>query len=169
MVTDRSRKRLPPYVSYRTFWNFVLKLQEEGIPARIDRSYWEVHFSGSTGNQLVAALRFLGLMDTDDLPTGRLKTLVSSKAERRTEVLKEIAADSYSFLLSGSFDSQKATYSQLGETFRNAFNLTDDVNRKCIKFFVALANDAKIPLSPFITKRFRETHSNPVAKKVFMS
>ncbi len=163
MVNDNSRKRSPPYVSYRTFLNFIDGLQQR-VPARIDRSYWGDMLSGSTGNQLMAALRFLGLMDASGKPTVRLKPLVSAKGDQRRELLKEIAYESFGFVLKGSFDPQNATYAQLWEVFHDTFPLTDDVNRKCIKFFIALASDIGIPLSPFITKRSRSTHTSAGTK-----
>jgi hypothetical protein len=58
---ETSKKHLPPYVSYRTFRNFLERLQQH-IPSRIDRSYWGDFLSGSNGIQLMAALRFLKLM-----------------------------------------------------------------------------------------------------------
>jgi hypothetical protein len=154
MVAEKSRKRLPPYVSYRTFRNFIDGLQQ-GIPARIDRSYWGDRLSGSTGIQLLAALRFLGLVDANGIPTDRLKQLVSAKGDKRAELLREVTSEAFSFLLLSSFDLQTATYAQLQEVFHYTFQLTGDVSRKCIKFFIALASDAAIPLSPFITKHFR--------------
>jgi len=163
MVNDKSRKRLPPYVSYRTFLNFIDGLQQR-MPARIDRSYWGDMLSGSTGTQLMAALRFLGFIDASGRPTGRLRPLVSAKGDQRRELLKEIAYEAFGFVLQDSFDPQNATYAQLQEVFHGTFQLTDDVSRKCIKFFIALASDAGIPLSPFITKRFRSTHTSTGTK-----
>ena len=154
MIIDRNRKHLPPYISYRTFWNFISRLQE-GIPARVDRSYWGDVLSGSTGNHLMATLRFLGLVDANATPTARLRQLVPARGEQRTELLKQITSESFIFLLEGSLDPQTATYSQLEEVFRDSFQSTGDVNRKCIKFFVALAADAGIPLSPHVIRRFR--------------
>lgn len=158
MTSDRIRKRLPPYVSYRTFHNFLEGLLQ-GIPARIDRSYWGDRLSGSTGIQLVSALRFLGLIDVNGLPTARLKQLVAAKGTLRSEQMKDMTTEAYSFLLGGSFDPQTATYAQLQEVFHYIFQLSGDVSRKCIKFFLALANDAGIPLSPFVTKRMRASHT----------
>ncbi len=168
MVMDKSRKRLPPYVSYRTFQNFVDGL-EQGIPARIDRSYWGERFSGSTGTQLIAALRFLGLMDANGIPTNRLKLLVSARGDRRAELFREITTEAFSPLLQGSFDLQTATYAQLQEAFQYTYQLTGDMSRKCIKFFVALASDAAISLSPFITKRLRSIRSSTGNKTVTKS
>jgi len=89
MTIDKSRRRLPPYISYRTFDNFIGRLQQQ-VPSRIDRSYWGETLSGSTGTQLMAALRFLNLVDTNGKPTNQLKLIAASKGEQRTEALKEI-------------------------------------------------------------------------------
>ena len=168
MVKDKGRKRLPPYVSYRTFQNFIDRLQQ-GIPSRIDRSYWGDRLSGSTGIQLMSALRFLGLIDASGTPTSQLRLLASAKDTQRTEILRQITTEAFSFLLQGSFDLQSSTYAQLEEAFHNTFELTDSVSRKCVKFFVELASAAGVPLSPFIAKRLRSIRSStgtkPVIKK----
>ena len=72
MTADERRKHSPPYVSYKTFKHFIAKLQQR-FPARIDRSYWGEMFSGSTGTQLILALRFLNLMDDNARPMPSLK------------------------------------------------------------------------------------------------
>ena len=156
ITNDKARKRLPPYISYRTFHNFLEELQQ-GVPSRIDRSYWGERMSGSTGTQLVTALRFLGLIDGNEAPTDRLRKLAMLKGNSKTEYLRQITTDSFGFL--SGVDLQQATYAQLEEAFRNAFQLTGDVSRKCIKFYVAIATDAGFSLSKFITKRLRSPRS----------
>ncbi len=156
MVSERLNRRSPPYVSYRTFRNFIDELQHR-MPARIDRSYWGERLSGSTGVQLMAALRFMGLVDGDGVPTERLRELVAARSAQRNGLLSAIAYEAFDFVLKGRFDPQTATYAQIQEVFQNNFQLTGDVNRKCLKFFVALAGEAEIPLSPFITNRMRVT------------
>jgi hypothetical protein len=163
MVGESVRKRLPPYVSYRTFQNFIDKLQQ-GLPSRIDRSYWDGILSGSTGIQLMAGLRFLGLVDYDGRPTERLKTLVSAKREDRADIYRTIAMESYSFAFHGSLDIRNGTYNQLDEVLHDTFQLTSDVSRKCIKFFMSLTEDAGIQVSPFMTKRLRKTRLNSGTK-----
>jgi hypothetical protein len=165
MMNDKGRKRLPPYISYRTFQNFVDGLQQ-GIPGRIDRSYWGDRLSGSTGTQLIAALRFLALVDANGAPTGQLKLLASTRGSQRAEILKQVATEAFGFLMQGSFNLQSATYAQLQEAFHNTFELTDGVNRKCVKFFVEMANAAGMPLSPFITKRLRTVHTASRTKAI---
>jgi hypothetical protein len=154
VTIEKGRKHLPPYVSYRTFFNFIERLQQR-MPSRIDRSYWGELLSGSNGTQLMAALRFLYLIDVNGKPMEMLKRLVEAKGDLRGKLLQEIADDSYGFVLKSSLDLESATYAQVVEVFHNTFQLTDDVSRKCVKFFIAMANDAGLKISPFITKRTR--------------
>jgi hypothetical protein len=165
VIGDRNRRRSPPYVSYRSFLTLLEELQR-GVPARIDRSYWEDKFSGSTGTQLMSALRFLGLIDANHVPTALLKDLVSSKGTERSGVLRKVCHDSYSFLMSNSFDPQTATYAQVEEVFVELYQVEKDVCRKCIKFFIELSNDASIPLSPFITKKTKSSRQGTSYEKV---
>jgi hypothetical protein len=165
MVAEHGRKRLPPYISYRTFHNFLEGLQQQ-MPARIDRSYWGDMLSGSTGTQLMAALRFLDLIDEYGRPTDRLKPLVSAKGDQRNNILREIASTSFDFVLDGELDPLNATYSQLEEIFNDKYQLTGQLSRKCLKFFIELSNNAGINLSPFITRRFRSGYSATNTKTV---
>ncbi len=154
MLREDDRKHLPPYISYRTFQNFLDRLQQ-GIPARIDRSYWSDKLSGSTGTQLVSALRFLKLVDANGVPAATLKLLVQARGAQRVEALSQIANNTFGFVLAGSLDPESATYAQLEDVFTKTFELSASVRRKCVKFFVAFATDAGVALSPFITRRFR--------------
>ena len=165
MVLDKEKKRLPPYVSYRTFRNFLDGLQVGGMPARIDRSYWGDRLSGTTGTQLISALRFLNLVDASGLPTNRLKMLVAARGPQRNELLRQVTFEAFAPLMKAGLDPQNATYSQLEEIFHDNFNLSGDVSRKCIKFFIMLAGDAGVHLSSFITKRLKSPRTGTNAKK----
>ena len=158
MTNEQGRKHLPPYISYRTFENFIGRLQQQ-VPARIDRSYWGETLSGSTGTQLMSALRFLNMVDGNGKPTDELKMVAASRGEDRPKALHEITFEAYSFVLQSSLDLQNATYAQLEEVFHDNFQLTPDVGRKCIKFFISLASSAGTSLSPFVTKRVRSAHT----------
>lgn len=163
MIAHTNQKRLPPYVSYRTFLNFIGRL-ERGIPARIDRSYWGDKWSGSTGTQLMTAVRFLGLVDTEGVPTNRLRQLVSAKGADRAEILRQINSEAFDLPFQG-LDPKTATYAQLEEFLRGKYGLNSGIARKCIRFLTALANDAGIPLSPFVTKNSKKTHASAGTKK----
>lgn len=164
MVSDKSRKSLPPYVSYRTFLNFVEGLQP-GIPARIDRSYWGERYSGSNGTQLMTALRFLKLIDSNGTPTTRLRQLVSSRGTQRADTLKQIGHSAFDFLSEGTLDPQVATYAQLEEAFYSTYQVTGDVARKCTKFFISLQSDAGMPLSSFILNKSRAMRASSGGKR----
>jgi hypothetical protein len=165
LVIERNKKRSPPYVSYRSFTTLLEELQR-GVPARIDRSYWGDKFSGSTGTQLISALRFLNLVDANGVPTNQLKELAAAKGLQRGDIFKKICFESFTFLASSSFDTKTATYAQLEEMFNEFYQVDRDVARKCIKFFIELSEDSDIPLSEFITKKSKKVHSVPVAEKV---
>ncbi len=165
MANYKSRKSLPPYVSYRTFRNFVDGLQL-GIPSVIDRSYWGERFSGSNGTQLVTALRFLGLIDGNGTPLTRLAQLVAARGSQRSEVLNQIGCGAYNFLIDKSLDPQVATYTQLEKVFYEAYNVTGDVARKCVKFFIELESDAGVPLSPLIMKKSKTIRASGARKKL---
>jgi len=165
LVIDRGKKRSPPYVSYRSFLTLLEDLQR-GIPARIDRSYWGDKFSGSTGTQLMSALRFLSLIDSNGLPTLQLKDLASAKGTHRSDILRKVSQESFSFLTSNSFQSETATYAQLEEVFNDVYQVDRDVARKCIKFFIEIASDSGIPLSQFITKKSKATRPVSVTEKL---
>jgi hypothetical protein len=72
-------------------------------------------------------------------------------------------------LKSPGLEPDNATYAQLQEVFKATFPVADDVSRKCIKFFIDMAREAGINLSPHILKRSRSAHGTPgirnVAKK----
>jgi len=162
--SNPGKKLPPPYVSYRTFWNFLEGLQQT-IPARIDRSYWGDRLSGSNGSQLVAALRFLDLIDFNGFPTTKLKQLVGSRGNERSEVVKRVVREAYAFLAQDAPDPQTATYAQLEEAFHDHFQLAGDVARKCIKFYICLATTGGVKLSPFVTGKTRNSHTGSTVKK----
>lgn len=165
-MLNEQKKRLPPYISYRTFQHFLEQLERDGIPGRIDRSYWGNNYSGSVGTQLIGGLHFLGLIDANNAPTARLKELViNSKRGQRADVLRQITTNAYIFLWGPDFDAQQATYSQLEELLHRNYQLTDDVARKCIKFFISMAQEAGVTVSPFILKNKRNLNSSTISKK----
>ncbi|MBN1644335.1 MAG: DUF5343 domain-containing protein [Dehalococcoidales bacterium] len=168
MTVEEGRKHLPPYVSYKTFSSFLSRLQQH-LPTRIDRSYWGDMFSGSSGTQLMAAMRFLDLVDVNARPTPHLKLLVSATGDHRAVLLKQVTTDAYGFVLKGTLDPQNATYAELEEVFQNTFRMKGDVCRKCIKFFTEITRDAGITLSPAFAKKHKvprtTTGTKIVAKK----
>ena len=80
----------PPYVSFNTFKTLLDWLKVEGVPLRLDRSFWHDKFSGSTGSQLMASLRFLGLLDGNN-PLPELENLIQAELEVQSQDSRALA------------------------------------------------------------------------------
>ena len=138
---------VPPYVPYRTFRTF-LEFLTEGIPDRIDRSVWGSRFSGTSGSQLMTALKVLGLIDATGRPQRELERLVSAEGRERREALRDMLRRSYGPVF--ELDLTRATRAQFHEAFRR-FGAREGVLAKCEAFFIQAARDAGIELSQYIT------------------
>jgi hypothetical protein len=137
---------LPPYVPYRTFQTF-LEYMQDGIPARIDRSVWGSRFSGSSGTQLMTALKSLQLVDANGHPEPVLEQLVFAEGERRRALLRGLLEDYYKPVF--RLDLARATKNQFHEAFRS-FGAREGVLTKCEAFFIQAALSAGIQLSQYI-------------------
>jgi hypothetical protein len=65
-----------------------------------------------------------------------------------------------------SLDPQIATYTQLEKIFYDVYNVTGDVARKCVKFFIELESDAGVPLSPLIVKKSKTIRATGIRKNL---
>ena len=90
MTPQEQTSAIPPYVPYRTFQTFLEFLLEEGIPGRIDKTVWGLRFSGSSGTQLMTALKVLDLVDSEAHPDDKLARLVHAEGEERRALLRHI-------------------------------------------------------------------------------
>ena len=138
-----------PYVSYRTFRNF-LELLKEGLPSRIDRSVWGPRYSGTTGQQLMTALKSLHLISENGVPAQKLEELVYSSGTQRQLKIKDILEFKYSDIF--QIDLLRATRSQFNESFRSV-GINDGMLNKCQLFFIQACQDAGIELSSYILAR----------------
>ncbi len=154
-----------PYVSYRTFRNF-LELLSEGMPARIDRSVWGPRYSGTSGQQLMTALKNLDLIDDAGVPLRALEELVVSVGAERRNYLKIILNDKYKPIF--EIDLLRATRSQFNEAFRQ-FGINEGVLSKCQLFFIQACQDAGIELSAYILARRHGLSNRKKSERVVAS
>lgn len=145
-VAKREALAVPPYLSFKTFKNFIDSLKV-GIPMRIDRTVLS-SMSGAVRSQLMAALRYLGLVSPHGVTTEKLATLVNSEGAEFSLALKAILKDGYPFLFQ-DFDLMRATTGQMEEAFRKA-GASGETIRKCVSFFLAAAKAAALPISPHV-------------------
>ncbi len=144
----RKSERIPPYVSYRTFSNFLAELRARGVPSRIDRSVM-AHKSGTIQSQLLLTLAYLGLVKGSGQITPRLQKLLESEEAERKALLREIIQTSYDFAFDGDFGLKTATSNQAEEVFQKT-GASGETVRRCIAFFLAAAKDSGIPVSSYI-------------------
>ena len=104
--SNEAGRPIPPYVSYRTFRNFITRLQE-GVPSRIDRSYLGRTLSGAAGGQLMAALSYLQLIDGENVPQENLTRLADEDTDVFRTALTTVLKDRYQPLF--ALDLEHAT------------------------------------------------------------
>lgn len=136
-----------PYMSYKGFQNYLTRFSEEGLPDRFDGTYFG-NASGSLVAQVRGTLRYLDLIDEDKLPTELLKTLADADEGVRKQYLKMIFEEKYADAL---VLSQNATAGQLADVFR-ARGLSGATVQKAITFFLGMAEDVGVDLSPHFKK-----------------
>ena len=147
----------PPYISFNTFKTLLYWLEKEGVPLRIDRSFWKEKFSGANGSKLMGALRFLGLLDGDK-PTKELEILVSSSlGDERSQIFVNILTKSYRNI---PFEElARATPNMIKEWFR-VYPVDGHTLRKATTFFINAAREAQIPMSNSIIKMTKSRRIN---------
>ena len=147
----------PPYISFNTFKTLLYWLEKEGVPLRIDRSFWKEKFSGANGSKLMGGLRFLGLLDGDK-PTKELEILVSSSlGGERSQIFVNILTKSYRNI---PFEElARATPNMIKEWFR-VYPVDGHTLRKATTFFINAAREAQIPMSNSIIKMTKSRRIN---------
>ena len=144
MTPQEQTPAIPPYVPYRTFQTFLEFLLEEGIPGRIDKTVWGPRFSGSSGTQLMTALKVLELVDSEAHPDDKLDRLVHAEGEERRVLLRDILEGFYKPVF--ELDLSRASKGQFRDAFRR-FGTKEGVLTKCEAFFIRAAQAAGIKLS----------------------
>lgn len=159
--STREQHATPPYVAYRTFKNFLRSLAAH-MPGRIDKSVMP-SMSGGAQAQLLYALKYLGLIDQNGVPTDKFIFLVKADGQEYQKTLREILDAAYPFLRGSGLRLEAATAHQLDEQFKHL--ATGDTVRKCLAFFIPAVTDAGITLSPYIKQPRRRGNSTGKQRK----
>jgi hypothetical protein len=148
MDSNDKRKAAPPYVAYKTLSNFLDRFKQ-GLPGRIDRGLM-ASMSGAAQSQVTTALRYLGMISENSIPTPLMRRYVTGEEADRKAALREMLEASYPFIFDGQFDLSSATASQLREQFAEHTSATGETLGRCMSFLKDAAQDADIHVSPFI-------------------
>ncbi|HWA68293.1 MAG TPA: hypothetical protein VG821_00480 [Rhizomicrobium sp.] len=146
-------QKAPPYSSKTSFENYLNHLRDNPpLPTRIDKGVMS-HLNYGTRQALVGSLRYLKLMGKDDVPTPRLEKLLKATGADRTALLKEIVSEAYPYLFDGSMALDRVSPHEFEEKFKREAGVNGSTAEKAIAFFLGIAADAGVNLSPHLTKR----------------
>lgn len=149
-MAETERLPLPPYMPYKTFTTFLDHLRSVGLPSHVDKSTMQ-SMSGAMQSWTKSSLRYMNLIDGNDIPDDRLKKLVKAQGEDRKPLLRDLFKSTYAFL-NGKVDLSNTTPPKLKDAI-TALGAQGETVEKIMTFMIAMAKDAGIPLSPYLTKR----------------
>jgi hypothetical protein len=176
-MEDKNMATMPPYISPGTFRNFLDSVKKTGLPGRVDKSVpFIASKSGLVQGQLQAALEFLGLISEKGIPTQRFHDLCTKQApEEISNIRQEMVRSAYPFLFD-NFDLERATTNQIGEAFKTHAKVSaSSMQFRCVAFFVAIAKDSGIKVSPHIKatnlqpKPTKETKTSSIGNRTDQS
>ena len=162
MAGKENANKRPPYPPFSQWQRLLDTLQNDfrsrQLPSRIDNSYLKrLRVNPSAESNLQSALAFLGLVDGQRQPTEALVRLLSSGGLEARVVLREIVNAAYVPVLDG-LTPKSATPDHLAEKFKRGGS-QDEVGRKGMTFFLGIAKEAGIELSPQLKTRARQPNA----------
>lgn len=130
----------------------ALDYLNQGLPNILDRTVWPT-FSGGLAGQMLAAFRFLGLINEEYEPTDLLYRAIDP--DRRQEAIREAVRRSYEDMVSMGLD--RATPKQLSDFLSELYNVNGSTHKKAMTFFLHAAKYVDLPLSPAINRKTRSS------------
>ncbi|HYL86948.1 MAG TPA: hypothetical protein VE263_22180 [Candidatus Angelobacter sp.] len=156
-MAQPTSKRIPPYLPFKTFLNSLDTLSQ-GVPPKLDRSFWKGQ-SGINQGLIMNAYRFFLLVDANDASTEHLATL-AHHPEKRAATLKQLIQEQYMVILDKA-DITKSTMKMLEDAFESTYAVAGDTKQKAITFFLKAAKFADLPLSPYLLGQLRNAPKKP--------
>jgi len=152
----------PPYVSFKTLLKFLEWLREDGVPTRLDRTFWGERLSGAYGFQMMGGFRFLDLIDQNNRPQPDLELMAQDRESRRDIIGTRLVKCYHGALR--DLDLERASMGELQERFR-VYHIEGETLRKALAFFIHAAEYCGLPLSPYITKGTRTVKRADATRK----
>jgi hypothetical protein len=146
---DSEKQFSAAYLPWMTFQNSIINGFAQGLPNVIDKSLF-LGQSGAVQGQIMAGLKFLGLIEDNGKPTRALHELVDADSDGRKRVLAKILKERYSDVF--AIGIEKATAQQLADTMSAQYGVSGDTREKAVRFFLSAAKFAEIPVSPHLQK-----------------
>lgn len=151
-VAEEKPRILPPYASFTSLETLLDWLGDmPTMPARIDRSLWESKFSGATGGAVIAAARFLGLLDGEQ-PTQLLEELIRIDGESRKSLFEQMLRSSYGDEI---VDGASTMTPRMFDEHLRGLGTSDATHRKAASFLTNALKKSGVEVQPAIAKRAR--------------
>lgn len=159
------RQQAPAYVSFKSFNTFFNDRRDDGhVTTVVDRSLMS-NFSGSTANELLAALKFLKLISESGEPQPTYENYVMGDDSARVGLLSEMLKTAYPFVFeAASFNLERGTTAQMAELFRSQ-GVSGSTLSRAVSFFLAAAKQAGIKVSQNIKAPALPKNGSPSRKK----
>ena len=162
-MADDSKKVSAPYASFSSLMSFINKLRDTAIPSRIDPSVFG-NASGTISYSVIAALKYLKLIDQAGIPSQIFKELVAADDAGRKPIFRQILRTGYPSLFDGEIDLKSVTAGQFDEHLREQYEVKGSTVDKVAVFFISAANFADEPISPHLKAR-KSVAASSTAKK----
>lgn len=149
MNGNATAPKLPPTAPYHSFKAMLRVFQQHGAPAVVDHGALRKRFAPGSVDALLSSLRFLNLIDAAGAPAEQLRGLTDAldTAEWPQKLGAALRA-AYGPVLEEGL--QNATPAQLNQRLRTAFSLPAEACRRSATFLLAAAQDADVPVSPYL-------------------
>jgi hypothetical protein len=144
MSQDSAKTPAPPYIPFKTFSNWIEKLDAKNLPPQIDTSFLST-MAGGQQLPFIATLKWFGLIDDDKNVMPKLREIVAAKPEERRALVKAVIAPRYQWV--DPLNEKNATLAQLEDAFK-AKGPTGSTLRKSIVFYLQAAEYCEIKVSP---------------------
>lgn len=147
MQASDYKDRKAPYAPVSAFIEFLDKIQNKTVPARVDRSFLQ-KLNVAVGNEwaLLSALKFLGVIDGLGVPTAAYRRLLDS--DHRQEALRNLVDMAYAPLL--AMGGMSMSTDELVNYFRVASSPSQA--RNAARFFRSVTHLAGEPTRPVATR-----------------
>lgn len=155
--------RKPPFLSFTTLTNFLDQFVDSTVPSHIDKSIFPTSMSGGNQVYLQNALKYLGLVSENNVPSDEFHALVAAKEQDKARIWSEILHREYAFLLK-DIELDRATTRIVVDKFKEV-GMGGDTIRKAMTFFLHAAKAAKMTVSPHIKAPRPVPPAHPKAPK----
>jgi len=158
MAEQKQEHLAPAYVPWRTLTNYINSLRESSLPSQINRSVMDkTSYSGQA--QLLAGMRYLGLIDTHGTPQAILAQWVEADEANQTKIIGKILSDRYAFVFD-NLDVGRASPAEVEKQFRER-GIVGSTAERAVAFFLNAADAAGVTLSPHLKKKNRSSSGVP--------